>query len=323
MPKSRLSSSVQTYSIVVLAVILQVSSSVLAGDRVPAAGSSAAITQILAVDIYSDQGGQGSNKTMGTYTIGDTVKFYIYISRNSTIQETVITPNGSVWSRVAGPVNSGTIIDYFDTEYPTGEWAISVKAYAENDAVTDTAPYEVVDKEPYVCTKTSLFNISGSTGEIGLTGKVVKIYRYPAGGVRSWDVQVDNAYFGPDIRNQTVHVQMLAVTHTLRHPPGHLDENITLGYEVAVCDLLNGQSVSVNGSVSYYFVKLSTLCEQTHPQTPQTGPKRIGLRVGEALIVAMLLVTATIAIRKKHPQLRRYGSNESPAHEADPEPSDC
>jgi len=258
---------------------------------------------MLAVDIYSDQGGQGSNKTMGTYTIGDTVKFYIYINRNSTIQETVITPDGSVWLRMAGQVNSGTITDYFDTEYPTGRWAISVKAQIENEVVSDTAPFEVVDKEPYICTNTSLFNTSGSTGGTRITGKVVKTYRYPTGAVRSWDVQVDNVYFGPDIRNQTVHVQILAVARTLGLPSGYLDESITIGDEVAVYGLLNGQSVSVNGSVNYYLVKLSTLCEQTHPQTPQTGSQGIGPQPRELLTATVLLVIAAIAMGEKHLQL--------------------
>jgi len=297
MIKRRRSSSLFVYSVLILALGLQVSNSILAGNQASPASSTATATEILVVDIYSDQGGQGSNKTMGTYTIGDTVKFYIYISRNSTIQETIIAPDRSVWLRMAGPVNSGTIIDYFDTQYPTGKWAISVKAQAGNDTLSDTASFEVVDKQPYICTKTSLFNTSGRTGETRFTGKVVKTYRYPVGGVHSWDVQVDNAYFGPDIRNQTVHVQILAVTYTLGHPPGYFDENITLGDQVAVYGLLNGQSVSVNGSVDYYIVKLSTLCEQTHPPT---APKGIGLQLEQFLVVVALLMIVLMAIRRKH-----------------------
>lgn len=309
MSKWKRNSSVCVYFILILAVGLQVSRSVLAGNQVSPAISSTTITQTLVVDIYSDQGGQESNREMGTYTIGDTVKFYIYISRNSTIEETIITPDGSVWLRMAGPVNLGIIIDYFDTQYPTGKWAISVKAQAGNRTVSDTAPFEVVDKQPYTCTKTSLFNTSGSAGEAKFTGKVVKTYIYPVGGVRSWDVQVDNVYFGPDIRNQTVHVQILAVTYTLGHPPGYLDENITLGDEIAVYGLLNGQSVSLNGSVNYYAVRLSMLCEQTYPQAPRTGSKGIGLQLGEFLVAVILLLIALIVIRKKRLQLRGHSSS--------------
>jgi len=305
MMKRRTNPSGYIFFIFLILAISQVSSSVLAGNRVSPANLSATTTQRLVVDIYSDHGGQGPNKTMGTYIIGDAVKFYIYISRNSTIQETILTPDGSVWFRMGGPMNAGTIIDYFDTQYPTGKWAISVKAQAGNEIVSDIAPFEVVDKQPYTCTKTSLFNTSGNTGETKFTGKVVKTYVYPVGGVHSWDVQVDSVYFGPDIRNQTVHVQILAVTYTLGHPPGYLDENITLGDEVAVYGLLNEQSISVNGSGNYYVEKLSTLCEQTHAPTPQIESKGIGLQMGEFVIVIILLMMAVIALRKKY----GHGSN--------------
>lgn len=146
--------------ILVLAAGLDFSSYTLAASEVSSANPSATTTQMI-VDMYSDQGGQGQNKTMGSYTIGDTVKFYIYTSSNSTIQEIIVAPDGSSWLRMAGPVNSGTIIDYFETQYPTGKWAISVKAQAGNITVSDTAFFEVVDKQQYVCTKTSLLNTSG------------------------------------------------------------------------------------------------------------------------------------------------------------------
>jgi len=185
------------------------------------------------------------------------------------------------------------------TQYSTGRWAISVEAQAEDRIVSDIASFEVVDKQPYICTKTSSFNTSGSPGETRFTGKVVKTYHYSVGGVHGRDVQVDKVYFGPDIRNQTVHVQILAITRTLGNPSGYLEENITLGDEVAVYGLLNGQSISVNGSVNYYVVKLSTLCQQTYPKIPQTGSERIGLQLGEFLIAIILLVIALIAIRKR------------------------
>jgi len=291
--------SVCVFFMLVLAS-LQVSSTVLGGNRGPPASSSATTaTQMLTVDVYSDQGGRGPNKTLGTYTIGDTVKFYIYLNRNSTIQENIITPNGSVWVRMAGPVDaSGPIIGYFDTEYPTGTWAISVKAQAGNETASDIAPFVVVDKQPYTCTRTSMFNTPRSTGEIEFTGKVIKTYLYPVGGVHSWDVKVDKVYFGPDIKNQTVYVQILAVTYTLGHPPGYLEENITLGDEVAVYGMLNGQAVSVNGSLNYYVEKLSTLCGQV--QRPEEGSKGIELQLEEFLIVAVLMVTALILVRKKY-----------------------
>jgi len=302
MTKWRRTSSRYVFFIFLLAVSAQVGGTVFADSRGPPVGSSAATTQTLLVDVYSDQGGRGQNKTMGAYTIGDTVKFYIYITRNSMIQVTVITPNGSVWLRMAGPVEpSGPIIDYFDTQYPTGEWAISAKAEAGNETASDIAPFKVVDKHPYICTKTSLFDTSGNTGETKFTGKVVKTYLYPVGGVHSWDVKVDMVYFGHDIRNQTVHVQILTATYSLGHPPGYLDENITLGDEVAVYGLLNGESVSVNGSVNYYVERLSMLCEQT--QAPNSGSEGIGLQAEEFLIIIALLVIALTAVRKKYPRM--------------------
>jgi len=316
--KWKRSSSVCIYLISILVASVEVSGSVPAANHVSSTNSGATAAQILVVDIYSDQGGEGPNKTMGTYTIGDTVKFYIYISRNSTIRETIITPDGSVWLRMAGSLNSGIIIEYFDTQYPTGRWAISVEAQVEDGIVSDIAFFEVVDKQPYICTKTSSFNTSGSSGETRFTGKVVKTYHYSVGGVHGWDVQVDNVYFGPDIRNQTVHVQILAITRTLGNPPGYLEENITLGDEVAVYGLLNGQSISVNGSVNYYVVKLSTLCQQTYPKTPQTGSERIGLQLGEFLIVIILLVIALIAIRKKVLRVRSQTVNSGLTHTGKP-----
>jgi hypothetical protein len=219
---------------------------------------------------------------------------------------------------MSGPVNSGTIINSFDTQYPTGKWAISVEAQAEDCVVSDTAFFEVVDKQPYICTKTSSLNTSGSPGETRFTGKVVDIYRYPVGGVHGWDIQVDKVYFGPDIRNQTVKVQILTISRALGNPPGYLEENITLGDEVAVYGLLNGKSISVNGSVDYYFMKLSTLCEQAHPQTPQTGSERIGLQLGELLIAIILLVIALTIIRKKVLHVRSQTVNSGLTHTGKP-----
>lgn len=297
---------------------LEVSRSVHPANRVFIANSSAAAPQTLVVDIYSDQGGQGQNKTMGTYTIGDTVKYYIYISGNSRIRENIITPDGSVWPRMSGPVNSGTIINSFDTQYPTGRWAISVEAQAESGMVSDTAFFEVIDKQPYICTKTSSLNTSGSPGETRFTGKVVQIYRYSVGGVHGWDIQVEKVYFGPDIRNQTVKVQILTISRALGNPPGYLEENITLGDEVAVYGLLNGKSISVNGSVHYYFMKLSTLCEQTYPQTPQTGSANILLQLGGFLITIILLVIALVVIRKKVLHVRSQTMNSGLTHTGKP-----
>ena len=265
----------------------------------PALAASETTTQI-AVDIYSDQGGHGSNNTMGTYTIGDTIKFYIYVNTNTTIEVAVITPGGSVWPRMAGPVNSGIIVDYFDTQYPTGQWAISVKAQTGKGVVLDIASFEVVDKQPYTCTRTISFNTSGSAGETRFTGKIIKIYIYPVGGIRSWDVRVNEVYFGPDIRNQTVHVQVLAVTCSTGSPRGYTDENMTLGDQVAVYGFLDGNSVSVNGSVYYYVVKLSTLCERGIPPHPETGAKQTELPLGPIVGTIALVVIILGLVGKKH-----------------------
>ncbi len=302
-------------SILVLVTISRttVPLSASAANQFSSTNLSTIASQGLVVDIYSDQGGQGANMTIGTYVIGDVVKFYIYISKNSTIQERIITPNGTAWLRMSGPVNSGTIIDYFDTQYPTGRWAISVTAQIANETASDVAPFEVVDKQPYTCTKTSLFNTSGSPGETKFTGRVVRTYLYPVGGIHTWDVQVDHVYYGPDIRNQTVQVQILTATFTLGHPPGSLDENMTLGDEIAVygllthtCTCMSGQSVSLNGSVNYYAEKLSTLCEHTQPQTTGTGSKVtssnwVELEIGALAIIIALLALSIIALRNKHP----------------------
>jgi len=222
--------------------------------------------QELVVDIYTEKTGRGVNVSFGTYEVGDTIKVFIFVNQNCTIEEDLITPDGSVWVRMYGPVNNGTIMDYVDTQYPIGKWTLSVKAEAGATKASDMAVFEVIDKAPPTCTKTWSIDSGMSTiEETRFDGKVVNIYRYPVGGVYGWDILVDKVYFGPEIGNLSVKVQLMAITYTLGYPPGYVDASITLGDQVEVYGLLNQEgrdiSVTLNGSENYYIKKSSTLCE--------------------------------------------------------------
>jgi hypothetical protein len=225
-------------------------------------------SQQLVVDIYTENAGRGPNVPIGTFTIGDTIKYFVFLNQNCTIEEDVITPDGSTWLRMAGPVNNGTMIEYFDAQYPTGKWAFSVKAQKGAATASDTAVFYVVDKSPYTSTKTTAFNNVTTIEEARFDGKVVKVYQYPVGGVSTWDVLVQKVYFGPEIRNLTIRVQALAITYTLGYPSGYVDNTIKLGDQVEVYGLVNQKgndtSVTLNGSEDYYIKKLSTL-----DQSPQ------------------------------------------------------
>jgi hypothetical protein len=296
----KVNSSPYIFFIFLVLTISQANHSAFAENPSPYTTVIADATQKLVVHVYGGNRGEAQNISMGTYVIGNLVKFYVHISMNSTAQEMIVTPNGTEWIRMKGPIEAGTFVDYFQTQYPTGKWAILVSAKTGNQTASDIAPFEVVDKQPYTCTRTNLIGTPGNVGETKFTGRVVKTYVYPVGGVHSWDVQVDHVYFGSDIRNQTVYVQILAITYTLGHPPGYLDENITLGDEVAVYGLLNGQSVNVNGSVNYYVERLALLCEQPQVTTPQTGSDENAARTGEAALIIILLILALMVLRAKY-----------------------
>ncbi|GEM_PF-1186159 len=219
----------------------------------------------LAVDIYTDTAGRGQNVSIGTYPVGEQIKFYVYVSQNCSFTLNLITPNGSVWNRMVAPMSAGTFVDYVDAEYPIGAWKIETIAQQGSRAVTETAPFEVVEKTPFTLTRTYSFNTS-TIEEVRFNGKVVRTYLYPVGGVYAWDVQVDQIYFGPDIRNVTVKVQLFAISYTPNYPPGFVDYNITLGDHVEVYGLISqtqGQdmTVTLNGSENYYIKKQSTLFE--------------------------------------------------------------
>jgi len=220
-------------------------------------------SQQLVVDIFTESAGRGSNVPIGTFTIGDTIKYFIFLNQNCTIEEDVITPDGSTWLRMAGPVNNGTMTEYFDTQYPTGIWGFSVKAQKGAAAASDTAMFQVVDKSSYTSTKTIALNNVTTINEARLDGKVVRVYQYPVGGVSTWDILVQKIYFGPEIRNLTVRVQALAIMYTLGYPSGYVDNTIRLGDQVEVYGLViqkgNDISVALNGSEDYYIKKLSTL----------------------------------------------------------------
>lgn len=225
--------------------------------------SSNSTSQQLVVDIYTENAGRGPNVPIGTYRIGDTIKYFIFLNQNCTIEEDVITPDGSTWVRMAGPVNNGTMIEYFDTQYPTGKWAFSVKAQKGAATASDIAVFYVVDKPPYTSAKTTALNNVTTIDEARFDGKVVRVYQYPVGGVSTWDILVQKMYFGPEIGNLTVRVQALAITYTLGYPSGYVDNTIRLGDQVEVYGLVNQKgndtSVTLNGSEDYYIKKLSTL----------------------------------------------------------------
>ncbi len=216
----------------------------------------------LVVDIYTDKAGQGQNVSIGTYTVGDQIRFYVSVNQNCSITLELITPDGSAWIREVAPISAGTFVDYVEAQYPTGAWKIVVIAQQGSIIVTETAPFVVVDKAPITFTRTSL---NATTIEEALfEGKIVQVYMYPVGGVYGYDVLVDRVYFGPDIRNLTVMVQWLAITFTLGYPPGYVDTSIALGDRVEVYGLVNqkdrqGVRVTLNGSENYYIKKLSTL----------------------------------------------------------------
>lgn len=217
------------------------------------------------MDIYTEKGGLGPNVAIGTYTIGDTIKVFIRVSQNCTLEEDLITPDGSVWLRMKGPVTGGTIIDYVDTQYPTGNWTLLVKAVSGVTSASDTAAFEVIDKEPYIYPKKQplkLDNVS-TIEEARFDGKVVSVYRYPVGYVHGWDILIDRVYFGPDIGNLTVQTQLIDIARSPDSPPGYLDYNITLGDRVEVYGLVyqkdNDTSVKLNGSENYYIKTLRTL----------------------------------------------------------------
>jgi hypothetical protein len=226
-------------------------------------GPSNSTSQQLVADIYTENAGQGPNVPIGTFTIGDTIRYFVFLNQNCTIEQDVITPDGSTWLRMAGPVNNGTMIEYFDVQYPTGKWAFSVKAQKGAATASDTAVFYVVDKSSYTSTKTTAFNNVTTIEEARFDGKVVLVYHYPVGGVSTWDILVQKMYFGPEIGNLTIRVQALAITYTLGYPSGYVDNAIKLGDQVEVYGLVsqkgNDTSVTLNGSEDYYIKKLSTL----------------------------------------------------------------
>jgi hypothetical protein len=223
----------------------------------------------LVVDIYTDRAGRGQNVSIGSYTVGDQIKFYVYVSENCSFRLNLITPDGAVWNRMVAPISAGTFVYYVDAEYPIGTWKIETIAQQRSNTVTETAPFEVVEKAPYTCTKTCSLNSTSTIEEAKFDGKVVNVYLYPVGGVYGWDILVDKVYFGPEISNLTVTVQVItyneAVNFVPDYRPGYVDHNITLGDQVEVYGLFSRAvrktSVTLNGSENYYIKRSSTLCE--------------------------------------------------------------
>ena len=257
--------------------------------------SNSTSSQGLVVDIYTDREGRGQNVSIGAYTIGDQIKFYLYVSQNCSIKLELITPNGSVWLRMAGPETAGTFVDYEEAQYPTGTWEIVAVASQGSKLVTETASFEVIEKATKECTNTYSLN-SSAIEETKFDGKIVNVYLYSVGGIYGWDVLVERTYFGPDITNLTVSVKVTTYSETaniipdLR--PGYVDNNITLGDRVEVYGLLSQSSskisVTLNGSENYYIKKLSTLCES--PQlilfTREVFPSNLLVRIDGTAIAA-------------------------------------
>jgi len=225
-------------------------------------------SQELVVDVFTEKAGRGWNVPIGTYRIGDSIKFFIFVSHNCTISVDLIPPNGSVWVHMYGPVNNGTIIDYVDTQYPVGKWALTVKGQESTASASDTASFEVIDKKPYTYQRIRPPNLDNMTTmeEARFDGKVVNVYRYPVGYVHGWEILVDKVIFGPDIRNSTVRAQLIDIDRSRDFPPGYLDHNITLGDQVEVYGLVtlkDGKNIFVelNGFENYYIKTLKTLYE--------------------------------------------------------------
>jgi hypothetical protein len=223
-------------------------------------------SQGLIVDVYTDNAARGANVSIGTYTVGDQIKFYVSLSQNCSIKLEFITPDGSIWIREVAPVSAGTFVDYFEAQYPIGLWRIVVVAQQGSSTVTETAPFEVVDKALYTSTRTVSPNAS-IIEETRFDGRVVQVYLYPRGGVYGWNISITRVYQGPESNNITVSVGVVTyneavnVLPTLR--PGYVDPNITLGDQVQVYGLLSQNmgklSVTLNGSMNYYIKKASTL----------------------------------------------------------------
>lgn len=79
------------------------------------------LSQQLVVGIYVENQGRGPNASIGIYTVGDQIKFYIYLSQNCSLRLGLVTPDGSVQLKMAGPGNAGTFVDYVEAQYPIGE----------------------------------------------------------------------------------------------------------------------------------------------------------------------------------------------------------
>ncbi len=177
-----------------------------------------------------------------------------------------ITPDGSIWIHEVALVSAGTFVDYFEAQYPIGLWRIVVVAQQGSSTVTETAPFEVVDKALYTFTRTVSSNAS-IIEETRFDGKVVQVYLYPRGGVYGWNISITRVYQGPESINTTVSVGVVTYNEVVSVLPslraGYVDPNITLGDQVQVYGLLSQNtgklSVTLNGSENYYIKKASTL----------------------------------------------------------------
>jgi hypothetical protein len=216
------------------------------------------------VDIFTEKEGRGSNASIGTYRIGDTIKVFIFVSHNCTIKIDLITPDSSIWNLMYGPIQNGTIIEYIDAQYPVGKWILSVKIEDKNSAY-DTATFEVIEKEAYTKTHIHELRNIGTIEEARFSGKVVRVHHYPVGGVYGWDILVTKTDFGLEVTNHTILTRLFDIARLPDSPPGYLDATITLGDQVEVYGLLTQKDgeifVSLNGFENYYIKTLKTIYE--------------------------------------------------------------
>jgi hypothetical protein len=260
---------------------------------------SATSSQQLAVDIFTESQGRGTNASIGTYTVGDQIKFYVYVNYNCSLRLELVPPDGSVQLKMAGPVNAGTFVDYVDAQYPIGRWEIVVVAQQGSNTVTETAGFEVAEKTSYTSARTTSFINATIIEEARFDGKVIQVYQYPVGGVAAWNVLVGKVYFGPDIGNTIVKVQWLAITATLGYPPGYIDYSITLGDQVEVYGLVTQKSgdtsVTLNGSEDYYIKKLGTLDESPDIIlfSREVFPDNLSVRIGGIVLAGGANATIT------------------------------
>ena len=103
----------------------------------------------LAVDIWSDRGGQGIEVLdVGTYDVGEEITFYLYVSTASQVKWTIRDPYGSEDVREE-TLEAGTH-EYRDVaeEDHVGAWDMTLEAWAGGEYAFDAISFTVAGTEP-------------------------------------------------------------------------------------------------------------------------------------------------------------------------------